>query len=91
MTPRPFSAAMSCARTCFLMLTGSSEPPFTVASFAMNIHGTPWITPMPVTMPAPGALLSYSSHPASVDSSTNGVSASHTRSMRSRGRILPRL
>ena len=73
------------------MLTGSSEPPFTVASLAMNIHGTPQTTPMPVTMPAPGALLSYISQPASVESSKNGVPVSHTRSMRSRGKILPRL
>src|SRR3954470_22578519 len=51
---------------------------------------TPSTRPMPVTIPAAGTASSYSSHPASGESSRNGEPGSSRRSTRSRTSILPR-
>ena len=50
-----FSSATSCARRCFLTVSGKYEPPLTVASFATITHCRPSTTPIPVTIPADGA------------------------------------
>ena len=50
-----FWAATSWARRCFLTVSGKYEPPFTVASLATMTHSRPSTTPIPVTIPAPGA------------------------------------
>src|SRR4051812_39335016 len=54
------------------------------------MHSTPSTRPMPVTMPAAGTTSSYSSYPASGESSRNGEPGSSRRSTRSRTSILPR-
>ena len=50
-----FSSAISCARRCFLTVSGKYVPPLTVASLATITHSRPCTLPMPVTMPAAGA------------------------------------
>ena len=85
-----FCSAISCARRCFLTVSGKYVPPLTVASFATITHSRPSTTPIPVTMPAPGACPSYISHAASADSSRKAVSGSQSRSIRSRAVSLPR-
>ena len=87
---RWFCAATSCARRCFFTVSGKYEPPLTVASFATITHSRPSTTPIPVTMPAPGACPSYMSHAASAFSSRNAESGSISRSIRSRAVSLPR-
>ena len=52
---QPVLAATSCARRCFFTVSGKYEPPFTVASLATTMQWRPWMTPMPVTIPAEGA------------------------------------
>src|SRR4051812_25373424 len=54
------------------------------------MHSTPSTRPMPVTMPAAGTTSSYSSYPASGESSRNGEPGSSRRSTRSRTSIFPR-
>ena len=61
-----------------------------MASLATNTHSLPCTTPMPVTIPAECARLSYRSFAASVESSRNGVAASHISAILSLGRLLPR-
>src|SRR6266511_3077161 len=71
-------------------VSGKYEPPFTVASFATSTHSWPSTTPIPVTMPAPGACPSYKSQAASAFSSRKAESGSISRSIRSRAVSLPR-
>ena len=90
MQGRWFCSATSCARRCFLTVSGKYEPPLTVASFATITHSRPSTTPMPVTMPALGAWPSYSSQAASAFSSRNAAPGSTRRSIRSRAVSFPR-
>ena len=48
-----FSSAICEARKIFLTVHGFEAPPFTDGSFAVIMHSTPSITPMPVTTDAP--------------------------------------
>ena len=68
---------------------GKYVPPLTVASFAITTHGRPWIGPIPVTIPAPGAASSYIPSAASADSSRNEAPGSSRRSIRARAVSLP--
>ena len=52
---RRFWRAISIARSALVTVIGDCEPPFTVGSFALTMHSTPLIRPMPVTSPAPTA------------------------------------
>ncbi len=63
-------------RKCFFTVSWKKEPPFTVASLAMIAQGMPATMPMPVTTPAHGTSLPYSSQAASGDNSRNGDSGS---------------
>ena len=81
-------SAISIARSALATVVGDCEPPFTVGSFALTMHSTPLITPIPVTRPAPRA--SSVPHPASGDNSRNGASVSKMSAIRSRGKNLPR-
>src|SRR4051794_23945763 len=85
-----FCSATSCARRCFLTVSGKYEPPLTVASLATITHSRPSTTPMPVTMPAPAACPSYTSQAASAPSSRNAPPGSTSRSIRSRASSFPR-
>src|SRR5919201_4024776 len=87
---RWFCSAISCARRCFLTVSGKYEPPFTVASLATTTHSWPSTMPMPVTIPAAGAWPSYRSHAARAESSRRAESGSTSRSIRSRAVSLPR-
>src|ERR1051326_1023756 len=87
---RRFCSAISWARRCFFTVVGKYVPPLTVASLATRTHSRPSITPIPVTIPAPGAWPSYISQAASAESSRNAVSGSSRRSIRSRAVSLPR-
>src|SRR5262249_24439520 len=86
----PFCSATSCARRCFLTVSGKYVPPLTVASLATITHSWPSITPIPVTMPADGACPSYMSQAARAPSSRNALPGSSRRSTRSRAGSLPR-
>src|SRR5919109_1756168 len=90
MQGRWFSRAISWARRCFLTVMGKYVPPLTVASLATIITSVPCTTPMPVTIPAAGAALSYMSYAASAESSRKGAPGSSSVSMRSRASSLPR-
>src|SRR5262245_27081292 len=87
---RRFSWATSWARRCFFTVSGKYVPPFTVASFAITTHGRPCTGPIPVTMPAAGAALSYRSSAASGESSRNAAPGSRSLSIRARAVSLPR-
>src|SRR6266511_414593 len=87
---RWFCSAISCARRCFFTVSGKYVPPLTVASLATITHSSPSTTPIPVTIPAPGACPSYRSHAASVLSSRKAESGSTSRSIRSRASSFPR-
>ena len=54
---RRFSRAISIARSALVTVIGDCEPPFTVGSFALTMHSTPLIRPMPVTRPAPSGIV----------------------------------
>ena len=49
--------AISWARRCFFTVYCMYVPPFTVASLATMTASRPWMTPMPVMMPAEGKSL----------------------------------
>src|SRR5271165_4816941 len=87
---RWFCCAISCARRCFLTVSGKYVPPLTVASLATMMHSTPSTCPMPVTMPALGASPLYISHAASAENSRNAECGSMSSSTRSRAGSLPR-
>src|ERR1051326_4381990 len=87
---RRFCSAISWARRCFFTVVGKYVPPLTVASLATRTHSRPSITPIPVTIPAPGAWPSYISQAASAESSRKAVSGSSRRSIRSRAVSFPR-
>src|SRR5581483_2268611 len=85
-----FCSAISCARRCFLTVSGKYVPPLTVASLATITHSRPSTMPIPVTIPADGAWPSYTSQAASADSSRKALPGSTRRSTRSRAVSLPR-
>src|SRR6266511_1750597 len=55
MQGRRFCSATSCARRCFLTVSGKYDPPLTVASLATTTHSRPSTTPIPVTIPVAAA------------------------------------
>src|SRR5215212_12183322 len=83
-----FSSAICEARKIFRTVHGFDAPPFTVGSFAVIMHSTPSITPMPVTTLAP--TVKSEPQPASGESSRNAEPGSISSSIRSRGSSLPR-
>ena len=55
------SKAIRCARKSFFTVAGKNAPAFTLASFAMTMHGIPDTFPMPATVPA-ATMLPHSSY-----------------------------
>ena len=83
-----FSSAICEARKIFFTVHGFDAPPFTDGSFAVIMHSTPSMTPMPVTTLAP--TVKSEPQPARGDSSRNALPGSTSSSIRSRGISFPR-
>ena len=81
---------MSCARKCFLTVSGKYVPPLTVASFAIIMHSMPLTRPIPATTPAHGIACLYTPKAANCEISKNGEPSSINVFMRSRTNNLPR-